>query len=78
MNRQHGTEEAGFAIIVTIVFLFVMAFFSAWSCHSKWGRSGMKAVSWGPVQGCMCQLPDGRWLPEERIREVDIPKGDAK
>jgi hypothetical protein len=46
-----------------------------WSaCHAKWDRANMVSVEWGPIQGCMVKLPDGRWLPEERIREFDIPK----
>lgn len=45
--------------------------FTNWSCSSKWARSGM-ASSWGPVQGCLVQLPDGRWMPDERVREIEI------
>ena len=47
------------------------------ACKSKWLRSGMADVTWGPIQGCLVRLPDGRWLPEERIREIDIPRVPA-
>jgi hypothetical protein len=78
MRKQRGFGEA-----LVVVMLFVLAFaaliglgmfFDNWSCKSKWERSGMAAVTWGPVQGCLVKLPDGRWLPEERIREIDVPR----
>lgn len=35
-------------------------------------------TSWGPVKGCIVQTPNGRWLPEERIREVDLTPRTAE
>lgn len=40
-------------------------------CTAKWQRSGL-ASEWGLFQGCLVRLPDGRWLPEERLREIEI------
>jgi hypothetical protein len=75
MKRQRGfaAELVLYAIILGGC-LVIWGFFANWECKSKWDRSGMRGVAWGPVQGCLINLPDGRWLPEERIREIDIPK----
>jgi len=50
------------------------------SCTGKWEESGF-ATKWGPVKGCIVQVPNGKWLPEDVIREMDlreIPKDAAK
>lgn len=38
-------------------------------CNVQWNASGM-ASNWGPVQGCLIQLKDGRWVPAENYREI--------
>lgn len=77
MHKQRGSGDGGIimfgAFFIAVVFVIAVMVDSA-SCHSKWDRAGMSGVQYGPIQGCMVHMPDGRWLPEERIREVDIPK----
>jgi hypothetical protein len=78
MKKQRGWVEETLFILFMIGFCVLLfgigAIFKNWSCKSKWEHAGMAGVTWGPVQGCLVKLPDGRWLPEERIREINIPK----
>jgi len=66
-------DEFGGAVLLCIVFLVGYFIYAPWSCHSRWDESKLQA-SWGPVKGCLVKLPDGRWLPEDRLREIDIKK----
>jgi hypothetical protein len=70
-SRQRGSGEVMFTVILFAIFVVIAIAFSSWSCSSKWALSGMK-TSYGPIQGCLVQTPNGRWMPEERIREVDL------
>lgn len=54
-------------IVVIVVLVLVGAYYS---CHAQWAESGM-ATSWGPVQGCLIQRPDGRWIPDSNYRELE-------
>jgi len=72
-NKQRGDAEVGAAIFMILVVVIGWLIFAPWSCHSRWGGSNMD-VSWGPIQGCKVKLPDGRWLPEDRVREVELPR----
>lgn len=38
------------------------------SCHSRWEGSGMP-TTYSFMGGCKVQLPDGKWIPEDRYRE---------
>lgn len=60
-------------LIVVIVFFWAIAMgFITWGlsveCSSKWENSGMQS-KWGPIQGCIIKLPDGRWIPSQNYRE---------
>lgn len=59
--------------ILFVIFVGV-AFLSRATCYSRWERSGMPA-SWGVIQGCIVEVEKGRWLPEDRVREIEIPRG---
>ena len=39
-----------------------------YSCTSRWEDSGM-ATKYSFMGGCKIQLPDGKWIPEDRYRE---------
>ena len=64
-------ELMGFLAVVITVFggLFGLCVWGdSVSCHAQWDRAGHSAVSFGPVQGCMIQLKDQRWVPADSIR----------
>jgi len=80
---QTRGKQAGDAVVVVCVFVTALLVavvvggamvFEYLGCHAKWERAGMQLVEWGPIQGCMVKLPDGRWMPTERLREMDLPK----
>ena len=66
----------GVGVLITAVCLAIGWWISWAKCHSQWEHSGMTAISWGPIQGCLVKLPDGRWLPADRIREIDISRAE--
>lgn len=43
----------------------------ALECTAKWGQSGLR-TSFGPIQGCLVETQPGRWLPEDRVRDIDL------
>lgn len=64
-------------LVITATTLAAVAVIAWASCGSRWEYSGLK-TSWGPIKGCLVQMPDGRWLPDDRVREIDIgPKKGA-
>jgi hypothetical protein len=71
MKKQKGLGEISMMIFFVVAGFFLYCVIGAWECSSKWGKSGM-ASSFGPIQGCLVQTPGGRWIPEERVREVDL------
>lgn len=50
---------------------------SAFQCGAQWSGSGMTS-KWGIGSGCRVQVPDGRWLPADRVREIEITPRAAK
>jgi hypothetical protein len=76
MNRYSKDSDDNLAtfiagIIILAIVVGIGMGINNVKCKGRWGDSGLP-VSWGPVQGCKVQLPDGRWLPEDRIREIDV------
>lgn len=57
-------------------FLFVVLLLTgayamdAEQCHSQWSKSGMLST-YGPIQGCLIQMPDKTWIPADRYRNVN-------
>lgn len=43
------------------------------SCHAAWSRSGL-ATDYTIMGGCVVQMPDGRWIPSDRVRDIEIRK----
>lgn len=66
-----GYFELLFNLVVLAVLLAVWLIASYWSCTSRWSASGMP-TSWGPVQGCLVRTPAGRWVPEDRVSDIDL------
>ena len=77
---KHQRGDADLLILAAVLIALVAAITglvivtSYYSCHSKWDRAGMVAVEYGPLQGCLVKMPDGRWLPSDRVREFDLPR----
>jgi hypothetical protein len=65
-----GKIFAVFALFAGVIFAF-MYFTLYASCEAKWERSGLQS-EFGIFQGCLVRLPDGRWLPSERLRELEV------
>jgi len=65
----------GFLIAVGLAFLVgsflfgIAATMESFSCEKRWSSSGMQ-TSWGPIQGCLINLGDGRWIPDTNYREM--------
>lgn len=69
--NQRGDAEVWASLILAIIAVAVGLLFSAAICGGRWNKSGAR-TSWGPVQGCLVQTRDGRWVPEDVVREVDL------
>lgn len=76
--KQRGEVEvlvallAGLALVLTAI-VFIGLKVDEIACKSRWEESGM-AVRWSFWGGCQVEVQKGRWLPEERVREIDLPK----
>lgn len=74
-QRQRGVSDEGAMLVLGLVALLIIfgVFFAlaALSCKARWEGSGLQS-SWGPVKGCLVRLPDGRWIPDDRVRDIEI------
>lgn len=68
MNDE-GLALAGSVIGIILVIVVVLALGSC-SCSTKAAKQGMEC-SWGPIQGCMVKMPDGKWMDYDRLRYMD-------
>ncbi len=75
-RSRHG-ELLGLVLQLLVIGAFIVAPFAAIAgvdylgCKSRWAQSALP-TSWGPIQGCLVQLRDGRLVPESIVRETDI------
>jgi prepilin-type N-terminal cleavage/methylation domain-containing protein len=71
--------ECGFTLIEVLIVLAMIGIIVSvpitgqMRCSAQWERSGMKS-EWGLFTGCLVEVEPGRWLPSERIREIDLPR----
>lgn len=70
-RKVAGDAELWYCIAVIAVMLIGALVFSSYRCSSRWAMSGL-STSWGPMQGCLVKMPDGRWIPDDRVRDIDI------
>ncbi len=56
-------------LIIALCLFAGTVIFGSIACDAKWETSGFK-TSYGPIKGCLIQLPDGRWIPSENYREL--------
>ena len=79
-QRGDSTIELIFTIVVVLIMLAVAAVMAAAKCDNQWSRSGLQS-DWGIMQGCLVEVRPNTWIPDERVREVDIlpkPPVDTK
>lgn len=70
-NRQRGNSTMFFTVMIFVALISGSLALDSASCTSKWEDSGF-ATRWGPIKGCVIQVPSGKWLPENVVREVDL------
>lgn len=58
-------------LVALVIVAVVYGIWSSASCSAQWEKSGLTS-DWGPIKGCTVHLRDGRWLPADRVREIDI------
>ena len=66
---DEGLALAGSIIGIILCIVVVFALGSC-SCSTKATKQGMEC-SWGPIQGCMVKMPDGKWMDYDRLRYLD-------
>lgn len=75
MKRLVGEISfVGLVVLLLLVLAFILSLpFLAdwWKCSSRWSTSGVQS-SYGPIQGCLVEVKPGRWVPDDRVREVDL------
>ena len=77
-RTPRGDAEFVPALVIAGVSVILWVIFASLSCSSRWADSGLKS-SWGPVKGCLVKTPAGRWIPDDRVREVDlVPQKETK
>lgn len=77
-RTQRGDAEIVLTLIFALVSLIVWFIASSWSCSSRWADSGLQS-SWGPIKGCLVKTASGRWVPDDRVRDVDLePRKETK
>jgi hypothetical protein len=71
MKRSQRGDMDG---VVGVLFMIIVAcgyvIFANWSCKAQAHIMGMNST-WGPVQGCMIEVKQGKWAPMERYRVPD-------
>lgn len=66
----------GLVLLVVVFGILGALTFYAYSCESRWAASGLK-TDWGPIKGCLVQMPSGRWIPDSRVRDIDLSSPPA-
>jgi hypothetical protein len=73
MSHGYHDPESSLAIAIIVLILCGALFWfiiSAWTCYARWEKSGLRC-EWGPIQGCLVELPNGKWIPDDRYREIE-------
>lgn len=73
MRNQKGWGELIVFIFVALLLGSIAMVLDCFSCSSRWSGSGL-GTSWGPIQGCVVIFPDGRRIPADNVRDIEIPK----
>lgn len=72
----HELLAWGVILAIGVLIWIVVA---SWTCAQRWKASGL-STTWGIGQGCLVQTPGGRWIPDDRVRDVDLapPAADKR
>ena len=76
-SKQRGSVDLWATLVMAIIIGLIAWAAAAISCSSKWEDSGLKS-KYSIFSGCRVQTPDGRWLPAESVREIEITPKSAK
>jgi hypothetical protein len=64
--------SAAFGLAMMAAIIALVGFFPSiaqYPCKKRWEESGMAAkFSWGA--GCQLEVSKGKWIPEDRYREI--------
>ncbi|WP_374607173.1 hypothetical protein [Thermomonas sp.] len=66
--------------VYTVIFLILVAISvitSSAGCWARWEDSGMRS-KWGPIAGCRVQRADGKWIPSENLRDMDLQSREVR
>lgn len=75
-SKQRGSADLWVTLVMAVIVGLISWAAAAISCSSKWEDSGLMS-KYSIFAGCRVQMPDGRWLPAERVREIEItPKAE--
>jgi prepilin-type N-terminal cleavage/methylation domain-containing protein len=69
-----GFTVVEFMIVLAIIgIIFATVLTVPYQCRARWERSGM-AAEWGFFTGCQVEVEPGRWIPSDRVREIELPR----
>jgi hypothetical protein len=70
MRKQKGDAELIAILFMAVAILVASYGISKASCEASWRESGMR-TKYGWPEGCLVEAKPGKWIPEERYREID-------
>ena len=60
-----------------LVLMVIGAVFAKYQCTARWEDSGMRS-RWGPIPGCRVKRDDGKWIPSENLRDMDLQPREVR
>lgn len=70
-KNQRGSVELIASLLVFVVVVAIAMVLSSMKCDSRWKLSSLRS-DWAPIQGCLVEVRPGIWVPDERVREMDV------
>lgn len=73
MHDNSVKEFIGLLVVIGIAITMIFGFYAIpcyLVCHSKADKQGLEC-EWGPIQGCMVKMPDGKWMDYDRLRYME-------
>lgn len=72
MKKQKGNFEVMFGLFIVLIFIVMGGIAIAInyvSCSARWADTFK--TDFGIFQGCRIEVAPGKWIPEDRYREVE-------